>query len=112
MKKTTTNLSLQTRKALSMAAMTLRTPVPAVFVEQRKKPEQASSLSHEERIAKLEAEIAALKQRAEVPALPSTGTAAVIEQLARERVERELAALVTGQAQVPSPARKRWWQWW
>ena len=111
MKKTTTNLSLQTRKALSMAAMTLRTPVPAVFVEQRKTPEQASSLSHEERIAKLEAEIAALKQRAGVPALPSTGTAAVIEQLAQARVERELAALVS-QAQVPSPARKRWWQWW
>ena len=111
MKKTTTNLSLQTRKALSMAAMTLRTPVPAVFVEQRKKPEQASSLSHEERIAKLEAEIAALKQRAGVPALPSTGTAAVIEQLAQARVQRELAAMLAGEAETPSPVKRRW-KWW
>ena len=78
-----------------------------------RQPEQAGSLSHEltERLAKLEAEIATLKQAAR-PVAPATGTAALIEQLARERVERELAALVTGQAQTPSPARKRWWQWW
>lgn len=78
------------------------------------KQEQAGSLSHEARIAKLEVEIVALKeqQRAGVPALPSaSGAAAVIEQLARERVERELAALVTGQAQEAPVVRKRWWPW-
>lgn len=63
-----------------------------------------------QKVAKLEAEIAELRAERGRNA-PTTGVAAVIEQLACERVARELAAMVT--AETPKPqVKRRWWQWW
>ena len=111
--------SLKAPRGVNVSPLLVSVPVRSVRQSDSgtvRQPEQAGSLSHEleARIGRLEAEIAELKQqRAGVPALPSTGAAAVIERLARERVERELAALVTAAAaKEPEPVRRRWWCWW
>lgn len=46
----TTQLSLQTRKSLAVAAMTLRQPVPAVFVVRTEKPEKEKAESRKQKV--------------------------------------------------------------